>query len=500
MSAVFGFSSLIPRIVEVLGEASIDPAEIFLVGGAVRDAVIGRPCHDLDFVVSEHSLKTARKVADTLEGAYFTLDEEFQVGRVVLTPQGQPRQVLDFVKLQGAQLEDDLRQRDFTVNAMAISLGDLDTLIDPLGGLADLRHHQLNPCSAQSLSADPVRVLRAVRMSAKYQLAIPPETRQLIVEAVPGLEKVSAERLRDEFLKTLEAPKPAASLRILDHFGALEKLIPQIAAMKGLEQSPPHLYDLWEHTLHTVHGLEGILQLLDENYAHDNEMGGDLFSGLLSQRLGRYRVQISAHLAQKLVPERSALGMIFLAALLHDIGKPAHRQVQADGRIKFPGHEHSSAEAAVEIGAELKLSRAEIQRLSRTIAGHTRPWHLAADQDPPGKKAIYRFWRDHGEAGIDVCLLELADLRGAYGHTLAKELMERHLDTARILLEAWFESPEVVSPQTLLDGHDLIEGFELEPGPVIGELLNKLIEAQVEGQVRNREEALAFVSAALSDL
>ena len=500
MSAVFGFSALIPRIIAALGEASIDPEGIYLVGGAVRDALLGRPSHDLDFVVAHNSLKTARKVADILEGAYFTLDEEFQVGRVMLAAEGQPRQVLDFVKLQGENLEEDLHKRDFSVNAMAVSLADLGSLIDPLGGLQDLHQRRLKPCSDQSLSADPVRVLRAVRMSAKYQLTIPPETRRLIVEAVPGLENVSAERLRDEFLKTLEAPKPAASLRILDHFGALESVIPQIMAIKGVEQSPPHIYDLWEHSLHTVHALEGILQLLDENYTHDNEMGGDLFSGLLSQRLGRYRTEISAHLAEELVPERSSLGIIFLAALLHDIGKPDHRQVLEDGRIKFPGHEQRGAEIAAEIGAGLKLSKAEIQRLSRTVGGHTRPWHLAADGAPPGKKTIYRFWRDLGAAGIDVCLLELADLRGVYGHTLTKDLMERHLDTVRGLLEAYFESPEVVSPQPLLDGHDLIEEFELEPGPVIGELLNDLIEAQVEGKVRIREEALAFISAALSDM
>lgn len=500
MSAVFGFSPLIPCIVEVLKGASIDPAGVCLVGGAVRDAVLGKPSHDLDFVVTYDSLKTARKVADALGGAYFTLDEDFQVGRVVFTAEGRPRQVFDFVKLQGETLEDDLRLRDFTINAMAVSLADPDELIDPLGGLKDLHQHRLQLCSPQSLSADPVRVLRVVRMSAKYQLTIPPETRQLIVEAVPGLEKVSPERVRDEFLKTLEAPKPAASLRILDRLGALEKVIPQIAAIKKVEQSTPHIYDLWEHTLHTVQALEGILQLLDQNYKHDNEMGGDLFSGLLSQRLGRYRVQISDHLAEDLVPERSALGMIFLAALLHDIGKPGHQKVLEDGRIKFPGHEQYGAETAAEIGAALKLSNTEIQRLTRSVVGHTRPWHLAAAEDLPTRKVIYRFWRDLGEAGVDVCLLELADLRGVYGHTLTKDLMERHMDTIRALLEAYFDSPEVISPQPLLDGHDLIEEFELEPGPVFGELLNLLIEAQVEGEIRTRSEALAFVSAALADM
>jgi putative nucleotidyltransferase with HDIG domain len=478
----------------------MDAERIYLVGGAIRDAVLGQSSHDLDFVVAGDSLTTARKMADALGGAFFTLDEEFQVGRVVLAPEDASRQEFDFVKLQGDTLIEDLRKRDFTVNAMAISLGDLDELIDPLGGLEDLIHHRLKPCSQQSLISDPVRTLRAVRMSAKYQLVIPPETRKLIVEAVPKLGKVSVERLRDEFLKLLEAPKPAASLRVLDRFGALEILIPEIADMKGVDQSPPHIHELWEHTLHTVQALERILHLLDTHYSHDNEMGGDLFSGLLSQRLGRYRKQISDHLAEQLVPERSVRGLIFLSALLHDIGKPLHRTVEESGRIRFIGHEETGAETAAKIGTKMKLGNREIRRLKRTVADHTRPWHLASAKEMPSKKVVYRFWSDNADAGIDICLLELADLKGVYGHTLTKDLMERHLDTIRYLLESYFESPAVISPQALLDGHDLISKFGIKPGPLVGELLKELIEAQVEGELETKEQANTFVSDYLSKL
>ncbi|MBN2043899.1 MAG: HD domain-containing protein [Anaerolineales bacterium] len=500
MSGKLSLSPLVGKIAELLAGKSVELGGIYLVGGAVRDGLLGWSSHDLDFVVNEDSLETGRKVADALGGAYFTLDEEFQVGRVVLTPENQPRQIFDFVKLQGKDLVDDLQNRDFSINAMAVSLAEMDTLIDPLGGASDLLQRRLNACSEESLRSDPVRVLRAVRMSAKYQLAIAPKTRQLIVESVPSLVDVSAERLRDELFKILDSPRPSASLRILDRLGAMEIILPEIAELKTVSHAPPHIYDLWEHTLHTVEGLEEILQLLDEHYVHDNQSGGDLFSGLVSQRLGRYRKQISAHMAEELVPERTARPLIFLAALLHDITKPAHLTVEEGGRIRFTGHEASGAEFAAHFGARLKLSRAEIHRLRRTIADHARPWYLAKLEAGPSKKAIYHFWRDNRDTGIDICLLELADLRGVYGYTLSKEIMEQHLDAVRTLLEGYFETPQLALPKALLDGNALIARLGIKPGPVVGEVLNALIEAQVEGEVQTREQALEFAAEYLSNL
>jgi hypothetical protein len=229
-------------------------------------------------------------------------------------------------------------------------------------------------------------------------------------------------------------------------------------------------------------------------------MGGNLFSGLLSQRLGRYRTQISAHLAEELVPERPVRALIFLSALLHDVAKPMHRTELEGGQIKFPGHEASGSKMVAKTGNALKLSKTEIHRITRTVADHGRLWRLAKAEELPSKREIYRFWRDNGPAGVDLCLVVLADLRGAYGHTLTKSLMERHLDNARCLLEAYFESPEVVSPEVLLDGHDLISEFRIQPGPAIGELLNELIEAQVEGKVVSKEQARVFVSELLTKM
>ena len=335
-------------------------------------------------------------------------------------------------------------------------------------------------------------------MSASYQLAILPETRSLIDPAVELLDNVSVERLRDEFLKVLDAPKPAASLRVLDVIGVLEKVIPEVVEMKGVTQSAPHIYDVWEHSLHTVQAMEQVFQLLDEGYVHENEYGGDLLSGLISQRLGRYRKQISSHLRADLVPDRTYRPILFLVALCHDFTKPRHRTVEDSGRIRFIGHESSGAEAIQKRSAALRLSRAEIQRITRIVQDHMRPWQLAKDAQPPSRKAVYRFWRDNGPAGVDIVLLSLADLVGIYGHTLPHAVLQSHLDVARCLLEAYWETPEQVNPVMFLDGNQIMELLELQPGPLIGELLEALREAQAVGVVESREQAVSFLSEILA--
>jgi len=407
--------------------------------------------------------------------------------------------VLDFAALQKEDLESDLRNRDFTINAIAVALNDPATLIDPLGGVEDLLKKRLRVCSPDSLNQDPVRVLRAVRMSFSFQLTILPETRSLIEPAVQRLGVVSVERLRDEFLKMLDAPKPASSLRVLDVFGVLEQMLPQIPEMKGVTQSAPHIYDVWEHSLHTVGAMEQILTLLDESYVHENEYGGDLLSGLLSQRLGRYRKEITAHLNTELVSDRSYRPILFLAALCHDFTKPRHRTVEDSGRIRFIGHETSGAEAITRQAAALRLSRSEIHRLSRIVQDHMRPWQFAKQTEPPSRKAVYRFWRDNGPAGVDIVLLSLADLVGIYGHTLPQNVMQKHLDVARTLLEAYWETPHQIAPEMLLNGNQMMELFHLEPGPQIGELLEALREAQATGEVETRDQAIHFITQALSE-
>ena len=488
-SSPLTFSPILDDVSQALPKKTV----IYLVGGAVRDAFLKKESHDLDFALPRNALKVARKAANALQGAYYRMDDEHQTGRVVLVADDGTRTTMDFAAMGSPDLEEDLRKRDFTINAMAVDVHQPQELLDPLGGLTDLLNKRLRVCSPTAFLDDPVRVLRAIRMAAGFSLTMVSETRQLIKQAVDSLPMVSPERVRDELFKIFDGPQPATSIRALEMVGALEHVLPEIIATKGVSQSPPHIYDVWEHTLHTLQRLDVVLSLLDEGYSHDNESGGDITSGLISLRLGRYRKQVTQHFNTSLSIERSSRALLFLAALYHDAGKPECRIVEEDGRIRFTGHEEGGAKMAADRGTAFHLSNAEIDRIKVIVRNHMRPWHLAKEEKPPSRRAIYRFFRDTQEAGVDICLLDLADIMAIYDPTSLQEELPKHLEIVRTLLEAyWEQKEEIIYPPALVDGNDLMRKLKLRPGPKIGELLEAIREAQAMGEVKTKGDALEF--------
>ncbi|HAE58454.1 MAG TPA: hypothetical protein DCG54_02820 [Anaerolineae bacterium] len=467
---------------------------IFLVGGAVRDAVLAREVHDLDFAVPKGALAFARKLADKLSAAFYPLDGENDTARLVIIHPDGSRDILDFAGFRGESLEDDLRGRDFTINAVALDLHSGE-LHDPLSGLADLRAKRLRACAETSLADDPVRILRGVRQAAGYGLTIDPATRQQMKSAASGLPSVSAERLRDEILKILAGPQPDIALRALDMLNILPHILPELEAMKGVNQSPPHVQDVWSHTLSVLRHLEAILDLLGPQY-NEQKSNADVYNGLLVLKLGRYRAQLAEHLSQKLNTDRPLRALLFLAALYHDVEKPSTRTVEESGRIRFFGHDDKGAQTALRRAIALRLSNDEMDRVKTIITHHMRV-HAQTDHQRKGhtisRRAIYRFFRDTGPAGVDIILHSLADLRATYEHTLPQEIWAAELDVCRALLEAYWETPEqVVRPPQVLNGDDLIKELGMTPGREIGQLLEAIRENQAEGHIFSREEALAF--------
>jgi putative nucleotidyltransferase with HDIG domain len=468
---------------------------LFLVGGAVRDSLLGRLTHDLDFAVPSGALKLARGIANRLPAAFYPLDEENDTARIVLQREDGTRDILDFAGFRGPDLEADLRGRDFTVNAMAIDVRTGQT-IDLLGGAQDLREKRLRACSETSFTDDPLRILRAVRQAAVFGFSIQPETRKLMKSAAPLLTKVSPERQRDELFKILEGPKPDASIRALELLGVLPVLLPELPALKGIEQSAPHVHEVWTHTLAVLRHLEGILSVLAPEY-NEEKANADLLNGLLVLRLGRYRQQIGAQLGATLNTDRSARALLFFAALYHDVSKPQTKSTEESGRIRFLGHDELGANVALKRGMALHLSNDELDRLKLIVHHHMRiHFHTSrkvGEGKDPSRKAIYRFFRDTGPAGVDLILLALADMRATCDHTLSQENWVACLDVCRIFLEAWYEKPEeMVAPPQLVNGDDLIKELKMKPGREIGELLEAVKEEQVMAHFSTREEALAF--------
>ena len=489
---------LIHPFLERLAEYFPEDLPVYVVGGAVRDALLRRPVHELDFILPKNAIQHARRIADQFDGAFYALDKERDYGRVLIQqPQGRTL-VLDFTPIQGSDLEADLKDRDFTINAMAVGIQPPHQLFDPWGGGVDLHAKRLQACAPTAFSSDPIRILRGIRFSLLFGMLTEKDTKERMLAAVDLLPNVSAERLRDELLHLLEGPRPGVAIRILDQLGATRHIFPELIKLKGLEQTPPHISNTWEHTLQVLTQLHGLLEVLGPSF--NPEGSTNLFMGMISHRLGRYRDQIASHFDQRLVQTRSLRSLVFLGALYHDTGKPDCLQRDPDGRIRFTNHEEVSAQLVVERGQALQLSNTEINRLQIIVLNHMRPLWLAQTGKKISRRAKYRFFRDTGPAGVDICLLSLADTLATYGYTLPPDIWSQQIDVARSLLEAWWEDKEeVISPTALIDGNDLMRELDLKPGPLIGRLLEKIKEAQATGMVTNQRQAYEFASNLLND-
>lgn len=466
-------------VLRVVLEAADRDRPPVLVGGAVRDVLRGgramRPIADLDVAVPSGALDLARRVADRLGGAFVPLDPERGAARVVMRGAW-----LDVADWRADTLERDLAARDFTVNALAISLVELlnsgrARVVDPTGGLADLGARRLRVHDARVLRDDPLRTLRGVRLEATLGFRLTPATAQAIRAAGPALGSVSAERVRDELLAVLSLPHAARALRRLDALGLLTVIVPEVEPMRATTQPSPHRFRVLEHSLRAVAGADVLLPNL--------------------RGLRPFGEELAAHMAEELGGEVRREQILKLAALLHDVSKPETRQV-VDGRVRFFEHDVIGAVRARAVGARLKLPARAIGVLERLVRHHLRPMHLAA-AGRVTPRARYRFYRDLREDTRDLLLLVLVDAAAVRGDS--PRSIWRRAALIRDLLRGWEEQPAGIEARPLLRGTDVMERFGLRPGPAVGRLLERAREAQALGLVTTRDEALAYLDSPVGD-
>lgn len=477
------------EVLQAVSRLATPDAPIYLVGGAVRDYLLHRNLHDLDFTLSGDTRRIARSAADALNGAFYPLDEERGTYRVIVPLGGDEKLTLDFASLRGDTLEADLRARDFTVNAMAFDLARPEMVIDPCAGQKDLEERRLRACGPQSLTDDPVRALRAVRFMATNQFEIDEDVLRQARKAAGLLKRVSNERVRDEIFRILNEDHVVQSMRWLDRLGLLEASLPELLGLKGLQQSLPHVYDGWEHTLEVVDHLETLWKVLVVG-APAGPKAGPYVKAVVDW-LGRYQERFKEYYALGYTPDRSCRSLVMFAALYHDSAKPLTRTVDPDGRIRFFKHEERGTRLASTRLHKLALSSDEIARIDAAVAGHMRIHHLVDAQQEPGSRAVYHFHRDTGRASVDICLLSLADVWGTYAQNLSMERWMGEVKMCWVMLEAlWERREQAVAPPRLISGSDLIQEFGLPPGPIIGRILETVREAQATGDVKDREGAI----------
>ena len=456
---------LIERVFELSAARGLS---VYLVGGTVRDLLIGQDTHDLDFAVQGSGLALARHIADRLGGYFVPLDRERRTGRVLLphpVPSGPsadlPQSVawpqhLDIASLRGDSLQADLEGRDFTFNAIAIARINANWhIVDPLGGIADLSSSVLRMASPSSFDDDPVRTLRAVRMQIQFGCTIDSGTCGRLRSAAPLLERISAERVRDEWFKILQLANTATALEEMVHLGLLNQLAP--SSIRG--------GDL-EHALQTVRATERLWIALcapgDQPRASPEQLLAERLDALVQHLCHRYKARIC--------DERSYLALLKLAALLHET------QV-----------------AGAALAARWKLSRREAELL-HTAIHHHRKVQALANCAGLTRRQVYRFFAEAGDPGIDALLIFLAHKLATEGTDLNPESWKHQTEEVVRLLHAWFEHRTTqIEPTPLLSGKDVMRALDRPPGPQIGKLLRGLAEEQAAGEILTREQALAFV-------
>jgi len=452
-----------------------------VVGGLLRDQLMGRSTRSLnvDLAVPHHALAVSQRLAAHLGGAYVPLDEAAGSARVVVTVDGVHLE-LDISEYRGATLEEDLRHRDFTVNAMAVSLQDwLATpqhptrLIDPLHGQAALARKQLVPCFPRTFEEDPIRILRAFRFIAQLEFSLDPSALLLMARAVAQLSRISGERVRDELLAIFETDRAFPAVQALNELRVFDVIIPELSLGRGLDQGNFHHLDVLGHQLETVAQADRFLSDFAE------------FSPPL-------RDPLAAYCAQELVERRSRKSLIKLSGLVHDVGKPANRQVHADGEIWFIGHEHTGAELAAVIVERLRLANREAEMVCQMVRHHLRPGFLSREVQLT-RRAVYRFYKELGDHGPACLLTWWADRMATRGSKSRLDQLDQQRARLEELLNPYFfQAEEVVKPPRLMGGRELMAALQLKPGPLIGELLGAIEEAQAEGQIRTSEEALVL--------
>jgi poly(A) polymerase len=454
----------------------------YIVGGFVRDWLVGKQTNDIDIAVEGDALSVARELAVAVGGKYVLLDETNKIGRVVVS--GEHQWHLDLSAFVN-DIEDDLARRDFSINAMAFELRGLisgsSQFIDPFSGKSDLKNKLVRALNQQIFHKDSTRLLRAVRMATELGFKIDSETVKYIQRDCRLVKLVPGERIREELLKMLILPGAAHLLRYLDTLGLLIAIIPELEELKGFEQPKEHYWDVFNHSVEVVATAEFLLRESKWEYGEDDLLKSTPWSK-----------EISEHFNEEVSSGSSRRVLLKLGALLHDIAKPLTRTVDEAGRTRFLGHPREGAAIAVKVMERLRFSSKEIRLIENLVYHHLRPAQMS-NNGLATSRAVFRYFRDTENAGLDILFLALADYLATHGPRLDIKEWKHHNHLINFILTEHSRQEATVLPAKLIDGHDLMNAFGLKPGRLLGELLTEVREAQAAQEINTREEALDLV-------
>ncbi len=445
--------------------------DAWLVGGTLRDELLGRETEDVDLAVAGDPEQAARSVARALGAPCFPLSAAFGTWRVV----GEAWQV-DLSVLQGDTLTEDLGRRDFTINAIARPIAGGE-LIDPHGGRGDLERRVLRTVSDRSFPDDPLRTLRLVRLACELQFSIDTGTRSTAAANASGLSTVAGERIFAEFQRIVASDQARAGLAALSELQLMAAVLPEFEALRGVEQNRYHHLDVYDHTLLV---LDRVLELQADPAA--------VLPGLDQALLER----IGALLEEPVGDGVTRATALRLGALLHDIAKPQTQAVSDDGTILgFPDHAAQGAEQVKAICARWKTSDRLRTHLA-ALARHHLGLGFLVHEDPADARAVYRYLAKTAPLQTDVSLLSIADRLATLGHK-AEISTERHMAVAFTVLPQALDFDAFLAAPPLVRGDALARALGIAPGPAIGGLLAQIAEARYAGEITTEGEAVDYV-------
>ncbi len=431
--------------------------DIYLVGGAVRDFLLGKNTFDKDIIVKSAE-EFASRFANDNDGTFIELDKENKIYRVVLSDK------VNYIDVTEADdIEQDLKRRDFTINSIAVNLKN-DEIIDVTGGRLDLERGIIRSISEDNLVDDPLRILRGYRFAATLGFEIESETQRQIDKHLDLILEPARERITYEIMKLFDGKYTASVLLKADKL--IEIIYPVFVDVKKVPKNTHHHLDLYEHSVETVNQIQLLYEAAD--------------------------TVIREHLEKIDFGGFSRLAHLKLAAFFHDIGKFSTWTIEGE-RHRFIKHDDVGSKMAKEILKQNKFSKKQIEYIADMIKNHIYPSQVVSSENVT-EKIYMRYIRKMGDNVIDNILLAKADRLSARGPAITEAIVKENIDNLDKLLDYYIAIKDSLKPlPKLLSGDEIMELKNIPQSPKLGEIITALKNEQLEGNIVSKDDAINFV-------
>lgn len=438
--------------------------EIYLVGGSVRDYLMGIESHDRDIIVMDEDAKNlSLKLQKLFDATFVPLDEENKIYRLVMSDK---INYIDITNPVGGTIEKDLMRRDLTINAIAVNINSGE-VVDISGGVTDIKNKCIHCVNEQNFVDDPLRLLRVYRFQSLYNFSIAPETLSAICKYVELIKKPAFERINYEVLRLFSGRYAHVALENMNKTWLLEEIFPFVKELKQVPPNSHHHLDLLHHSIETVKQIQEI---------YDNAQD-----------------EVKEHLDRVDFGGFSRLAHLKFAGFIHDIGKFSTWTIEEGGRHRFIGHDDVGSKLAGTMLKKMHFSNKQVDYLTKMIKFHIYPSQLMSSPQIT-EKIMMRFVRKMDTNSIDNIILAMADRLSARGPEITDEVVEHNINLLTTLMKFYLDVRETLKPLPIfLTGNDVMEILNIKPSPKLGKIMNSLHEAQLNGDVQTREQAVEFV-------